>query len=565
MKNNTSSLTTNLTLLDVLSSLRAGYFSPTRRRDLISSVKRVAEMLNLPPDRIPACVPYLREKIIGISAGRYNIVPRTLQTLTSNFFAAISATREGAMLRTAQEPLTPSWIALVGALPDRRSKHALSRLSRYCSSRLIDPASLTPALFAEFEHAVHIRTRAKDPTAVSKKARLAWNRLAAAQPELGLSLIPVERRAPKLIPWLAFCTTFTDEVAVYCAWLSVTDRFDDNARRSPLRPGSIRLRRQIIQAAATALVQSGVPVASVTCLACLTTPEAFKAIMRVRCLELKNAPNAHNMQIAKGLLAIAREWTKPGDDDLSALKAAFGRVPKPKPGMTAKNWELLRKFDDPDIVQQYLAAPQREFARALTMKSAGPALVAAQAALTLAVLSDYPLRLFNLTHLEFGRTLDLRGDTAVVDIPPEETKTGERQCAALSTETSKMLQRYHSEIAPAALGRSPRYVFCNRDGTRKAPATVENLFTKLVKKEVGIHMTPHETRHVSAKFMLAENPGGHEEVRQLLGHASSKTTATYYAPLDTARAAQRHQDALARARESLMNSDRERARRTVKS
>jgi integrase len=60
---------------------------------------------------------------------------------------------------------------------------------------------------------------------------------------------------------------------------------------------------------------------------------------------------------------------------------------------------------------------------------------------------------------------------------------------------------------------------------------------------LGLRLTPHQFRHACGAIYLAANPGGHEVVRNLLGHRSIETTIRYYAGMEMA-AALRYYDAV---------------------
>lgn len=51
--------------------------------------------------------------------------------------------------------------------------------------------------------------------------------------------------------------------------------------------------------------------------------------------------------------------------------------------------------------------------------------------------------------------------------------------------------------------------------------------TETIEREVGLHVTPHQFRHIAAVFYLERHPEDFETVRALLGHEWSKTTLIY--------------------------------------
>ena len=50
---------------------------------------------------------------------------------------------------------------------------------------------------------------------------------------------------------------------------------------------------------------------------------------------------------------------------------------------------------------------------------------------------------------------------------------------------------------------------------------------KEIERSLGIHMTPHQFRHLCGHSYVEDNPHDLETVRALLGHAWSKTTQVY--------------------------------------
>jgi hypothetical protein len=173
-------------------------------------------------------------------------------------------------------------------------------------------------------------------------------------------------------------------------------RIPPDPRPRPLSPGSVRLRRQFIQSAVTALVAVGTPIPQITRLSDLVTPDSFKSILRQRHTEAGQQANAYNAGLAKALIAIAKEWVKPGPQTITELKRLATRLPRLRPGLTDKNTTLLRTFEDPDLLRRLLALPDRLWRDALAMAPSQRQLAKAQSALAIAILTYAPLRIANL-------------------------------------------------------------------------------------------------------------------------------------------------------------------------
>jgi integrase len=117
-----------------------------------------------------------------------------------------------------------------------------------------------------------------------------------------------------------------------------------------------------------------------------------------------------------------------------------------------------------------------------------------------------------------------------------------------------MLLDYRERIAPTIIGHRPVRLFVNVDGTPKSPATVAWLIGGYALRYAGVVLTTHQFRHLSAKITLDEHPGGIDLVKQNLVHKNLKTTAGFYAGIDTRRAARHQQQIIDRL---LSGSERE--------
>ena len=102
---------------------------------------------------------------------------------------------------------------------------------------------------------------------------LIWNEAAARVPGLGLQTVTVAsfRGPPKRVDWALLPAAFRQDVDNYLSWGSGSDPFAADARSRPLARETLRLRRDQIHAAASALVECGTKPASIRSLADLVT------------------------------------------------------------------------------------------------------------------------------------------------------------------------------------------------------------------------------------------------------------------------------------------------------
>jgi hypothetical protein len=147
-------------------------------------------------------------------------------------------------------------------------------------------------------------------------------------------------------------------------WAACQDPFPPDARSRPLAPRTIRLRREHVLTAVTALIKAGASIERPTSLAALVAPAAFKAIMRhLLARPIRSESNASEHGVARTLVAIAKEWVRPEPSDLIELKRALSRVPAVKTGLRPKNTALLARFEDPDVLSGSSRCPHSSWAR----------------------------------------------------------------------------------------------------------------------------------------------------------------------------------------------------------
>jgi len=117
---------------------------------------------------------------------------------------------------------------------------------------------------------------------------------------------------------------------------------------------------------------------------------------------------------------------------------------------------------------------------------------------------------------------------------------------------------YRNEIAPVVTGQRPDAVFVTFKGKARTQAAIKIAIERTVLRKLGVKLTPHQFRHLAAKFTLDANPGAYELVRQLLAHKNLKTTTNFYAGIDTRRAGRAHAALIIKLREIQLGRGRRR-------
>ena len=118
------------TLADVLAAVeRNAALSPTRLRDLRSSVIRVADLLGNVPARIALDLPTIAARLAAISPVAAGITPKRFANVRSDFLAAVRASNLMRMSERHKGRLAPAWRRLFTRLSRRRA-HLGSPVSR---------------------------------------------------------------------------------------------------------------------------------------------------------------------------------------------------------------------------------------------------------------------------------------------------------------------------------------------------------------------------------------------------------------------------------------------------
>jgi integrase len=357
---------------------------------------------------------------------------------------------------------------------------------------------------------------------------------------------PSFRGPPKRVDWEALTSAFRADVDKYLSWCTGADAFAADARPRPLAPNTLKLRRDQIHNAVTALIESGVATGSINCLGDLVGLDHFRRILRRRYEVVGGNANSFNRDLAEALVQIAREWVKLDAAVLPELGRLTAKMPMPPRGLTAKNKRALRQFNDPGLVARLHDLPSQLWAEVRRdQKPNFRTLAKAQAAIGIALPTYIPVRPENLHALIFDEHVFLRGESRAIsslELPAEEVKNKETALAFdIPPQIAKMLIEYRNRIAPKVLGRRPDRIFVRADGEPKSQAMVAHLIKTYLRKRAGIELTAHQFRHLGAKTILDDQPGAYEAVRQLLGHKNLKTTTWFYAGLDTRRAGLHHQ------------------------
>ena len=545
-----------ISIADVIARLEADpSLSPARRLAMLSALRTMCRVLSASPRSVPAEFRNLRRRLEGVAPAATGLSRGRWNNVRSLTLAALRQAGIRAMPGGRHRPLGLAWEPLYARLPNTRFRCGLSRFMRFCTAHQIAPEAVDAAVFERFRAALENDSLVRRSKTVYRTACVLWNKAAETIPGWPERTVPVPNDSRRYaLGWGDLPASFRSDAEAYFKHLGNQDPFADDYVPS-LRPATIELRRQQILHIATGLVRSGYPAEKVTGLAVLAQPETARPALRFFWDRAGGTSTERLYQLAIVLRGIAKHWVKPGDAAaIEKLEALCKGLVVKKRGMSDKNRERLRQFDDAGNVDGLLDLPDRVMRRVRKEDRGGHRdAVRVAFALAIELLIVAPIRIKNLTSLEPERHLvrTRLGRDAVVHlvIPGEEMKNGEPYEMALPKESADLLDEYlrtyRSRLTPVP---SP-WLFPGYGGKRRHTEAFARLISEFVLRETGIRMHVHLFRHLAVKLHLEAHPEDVETARRILGHKSLRTTLRAYADVKNATAFRRYDELIATLRE----------------
>ena len=530
------------TLADVLTAVGAAPdLSKAQRQDMASAVRTVAKVFGRSPELVPADPALLGRRLAEIAPAAHGIAERRWANVRSLLLKAL-ALIQPVLPGRSQQAMSPAWLALHQALPCRRDAHRLARLLRWLTARETTPETVMVVDLEAFGVALREASLLKSPEADWRDICWVWNKAMRTVDDWPTIALPIEKkRDPYTLPWSAFPPSLKADVNRYLDRLAGRDLLQDLPFR-PVRPETVELRERQLRTFASALVQRGRLVETLGTLADLVEVETLREGLRFF-LERNNKETSHYIfNIASTLQAVAKHHVKADKEALVEISRIVSRLKVPTKGLTRKNRDRLRPFDDPANVQRLIELPQR-LIKAANSGKLGPhrdALLAQMAA-AVEILLMAPIRLRNLLALEFGVNLIEAGATLHIAFEEHETKNRGVMDIPLPPETAALIKEYRDRHLVHLAGPGQGHLFPGAKSGSKSRSGFRTQLSRTILRHTGLEMNPHLFRHARAKIHLDRHPGEYAAVSTALGHASIETTRTFYTGLENA-AAMRHFD-----------------------
>ena len=164
--------------------------------------------------------------------------------------------------------LSEKWRALEKELRSKRHRFGLSRLARYCTGKKVEPADVDDAILTQFIEALHQGSLRQGVHKLRRQIALIWNEVAQySKVPLQQVTVPSFLHPTQRVAWSTLPPSFQKEAGAYLEWSGGGDPFAADARSRALAPLTVRLQRNHIHSAVTALIESGVRLKSIKSLA----------------------------------------------------------------------------------------------------------------------------------------------------------------------------------------------------------------------------------------------------------------------------------------------------------
>ena len=535
-----------LTIGDVITRVVAHpELEPARRADLASALRTMCRALKTEPECLVANLRQISKRLAGVSPASIGVSPGRWSNVRNLTLAALRLVGIRALPGRYRDSLSPEWEALRAELKTDEAKRRLSRFMGFSSANGIKPGAVTPETFARFKSEIENNSLVRRPTAVVRDTYLTWNKAANDVP--GWPQLRVEvpnRRRDFAYPEESFPESFRRQVDVYQSNRANPDVFSKGYCR-PLSDITLKQRRQHIFLLATALVASGYPIEKLTALSVLVKPANAEAALRFLFERSGSKHTPFIARLAILLVTIAKHHVGLKERQVDQLRG-FARNLRPESkGFTEKNRAFVRQLADPRKLRALLCLPDELLHRAESGIASGRcAAVRVEMAVAISLEFVIPLRMDDLTGLRADRHLDCQGETVTISVTAK--KNGCIVDAELPANAVRLLNLYRRNYRPRLAGADSPWLFPGKKGGRRQTGGFGSQLSRLIYRETGIRMTPHQFRHLAAKLYLDAHPGDFETVRRLLGHKNVATTIRFYQELDKLMASRRYNEIVTR-------------------
>lgn len=537
-----------------------------RKAQIKSAIKRTDELvghgaldLAANPVKLLAALEQYSPAMAGMSAGGF-------ANLKSRLRAAFRLGRPH-LASTRNVRLVGEWLGLHEQL-ETRDQRELSRFLR-C-------ACVADWRLAEIgdDHVTRFGTHLRDEAMVVswekvvRKTIRAWNSAAPRLPMFALKPLtpPARKRTSYWIDLASLPESMQADIEAFLAHLSEPAIFASQSRQR-LKPATVKQYGHGIRMLISALAGAGEDVASMTRLGdVVTAAKVEKALYFLH--------ERFGQRITSGMILMAARsrkiaaWAKLPDEALAELDALIETLDEAAPhekGLTAKNKALLDRLDEPRFRDLVYLLPHTLVRKARRHRHPYRAATLVRAAVAIELLLTCSMRRENLISLELERNIRRIGSGRdahwIVEFEEQDVKNEEPLRYTLPKESADLLEEYLHHWRPVLFNGPTSWLFPIPDGSRMDEKSLAEDIKRKAERELGVPITPHQFRHISAELYLRKHPDKLAVISNHLGHRDPNTTRTYYARRKQREASRMYQERLGLDRSHAAERVNRRARR----
>ncbi|WP_409561748.1 tyrosine-type recombinase/integrase [Hyphomicrobium sp. MC8b] len=551
------------TLRDLREFIAGCNLGGPKKEQVRSAIKRVDQLIGHGALDLPADCAKIMSKLGQFSPAMAGMTPGAFANLKSRVRTAFRLAKPCIATSNSKLPLRAEWRLFRTGLAVRDLR-STSRLVHFANAQVWSPQDITDGHIERFKsHLCEEALVVKWDDVVRGTIR-SWNRIAIADPNQGLvTLTPPEpKRTPYWISPDLFPQSLQAEIARFLSEMSDPPLFGArlekvrwqarDGRRRPVRRNlkftTIGQYRNCISTMVSSLVAAGLPLASLSSLSTLVAPRNLEQILRFLHQRAGEKVTPYLLNIAVRARRIA-EWSRLPEGDLEHLDQLVAAVIEESPrkrGMTAKNKALLDRLDDPKFRDLIYLMTGMLVERARTSSNRAWAANIFRTAVAIEILLVCGVRRENLVSLELDKTIRKIGAGKnalwIVEIAEGDVKNGEPLRFHLPEESAELLEIYLREWRPLLCKEPSSWLFPNFTGQMLDQRSMTVSIRNATKRILGVPVSTHQFRHISAELYLRNNPEGLSTVSQHLGHRDFNTTRTYYARKQQREASRRYQE-----------------------
>src|SRR5215472_5682373 len=395
------------TFADLIDRIRADKELPLRtRQNWTWALRAVARAVKKVPIAIPAHPEFLRKLLDGAAPASLGMTRAGWNNARSLLGKALKWAGLTSMPGHYQAAFSPPWQHLWSKLPDGTAlSFQLSRLFHYASAQDIGPDEINDQVLDRFRCALVAESIVRDPHEIYRGAIKSWNNAVdriPGWPQQRLNF--ATRRKMFSLQWSAFPASLQANVDEYLRRAAGLDLTDDHFTRAQ-RPRTLQTRRSQLRLFASALVKSGVDAENLVDLRRMLIPEVAARGLQFLIERNGGRSSVQISNIALFFPTLATRLEVP-EETIRRLRKMADKLRVSQNGMTPRNREALRAFDDETAVAALLNLPRRILHEVLKSGRRGyreAKLV--QTALGVELLLNAPVRIQNLASIGLDRHL----------------------------------------------------------------------------------------------------------------------------------------------------------------